>query len=374
MNSSSPLLRVGKTLASPKLFFYALFWLMILLTWGTVAQKAIGLYQAQERYFSSWILWLWAIPTPGGRATLTFITMNLLCKLIFASSFHPKKVGILITHLGALCLLGGGVLTAYFMTEGALVVKEGETSWYYQDFHEHELAFVGSKDGVDEVLAFSDESLVTGAVLKHSSLPLQVEVLEMANNIEIIRRQSAATAGEKGMLKNFIFRSLAINPEETKNMAGMRFRLKGLDDEQDGQYMIFEFMEVPQTFSVDGREVRIELRKRIHPLAFGIELLDVERQLHPGTQMPRSFKSEVHVVRPDGSKLKQTISMNRPLRTDGYTLFQTHYDINEKGEETSVLAVVENVGRLFPYISSIIICIGILIHLVLHIPSLIRRG
>jgi len=346
---------------------------MILLTWGTVAQKALGLYQAQEKYFSSWILWLWMFPTPGGRATLAFITLNLSCKLIFASPFYVKKVGILITHLGALCLLGGGVLTAYFMTEGALVVKEGETSWFYQDFHEYELSLIEQKEGKDKVLAFSGDQLEAGGFLSHPSVPFKIEILELAKNIEIISRQTPAGASEKGMLQNFVFRSLPVNPEETKNMAGLRFRLSGLGDKEDGQYMIFEFMEVPQNVSIGDRSLRIELRKRIHPLAFGIELMDVERQLHPGTQMPRSFKSEVYVVRPDGSKVKQTISMNRPLRTDGYTLFQTHYDIDEKGQETSVLAVVENVGRLFPYISSIVICIGILIHLVLHIPTLIRR-
>lgn len=346
---------------------------MILLTWGTIAQKALGLFQAQEKYFSSWILWLWLIPTPGGRATLAFITLNLACKLVFASPFNPKRIGILITHLGALCLLGGGVLTAYFMTEGALVVKEGETSWYYQDFYEHELAFIESNDGREKVLSFDEGELDSGNHLSHSSLPFKVEVLEYAENIEIVRRLSKPEAGEKGMLQNYVFRPLPLNPEDTKNMAGLRFRVKGVSENRDGQYMIFEYMETPQVFNLGDKSIRVELRKRVRPLQFGIELIDVERQLHPGTQTPRSFKSEVYVVRPDGTKVKQTISMNRPLRTDGYTLFQTHYDIDEKGEETSVLAVVENVGRLFPYISSIVICIGILIHLVLHIPSLIRR-
>ena len=79
---------------------------------------------------------------------------------------------------------------------------------------------------------------------------------------------------------------------------------------------------------------------------------------------------------------KVLIEMNEPLRHAGYTFYQASfqdqgfYTYNDSyyydtrfWKDRTVLAVVKNYGRLFPYISSIIMCIGILIHLLFKIPK-----
>jgi len=42
--------------AKPYILFYTLPWLMVLLVWGTIAQKDMGIYEAQAMFFSSWSL------------------------------------------------------------------------------------------------------------------------------------------------------------------------------------------------------------------------------------------------------------------------------------------------------------------------------
>ena len=64
--------------------------------------------------------------------------------------------------------------------------------------------------------------------------------------------------------------------------------------------------------------------------------------------------------------------MNEPLRYKGYTFFQSSYIEKPEGE-TSVFAVVKNYGRLFPYISSIVMCFGLLFHLTLKLPALFKK-
>ena len=54
-------------LSNPKILLFTIFWLMILVVLGTLAQANIGLYEAQGKYFSSWIMWVKFFPTPGGR-------------------------------------------------------------------------------------------------------------------------------------------------------------------------------------------------------------------------------------------------------------------------------------------------------------------
>ena len=63
--------------------------------------------------------------------------------------------------------------------------------------------------------------------------------------------------------------------------------------------------------------------------------------------------------------------MNEPLRHKGYTFFQASF-IDDSDVETTVLATVKNYGRLFPYISSIIMSIGLLIHLLLMMPKMVK--
>src|ERR1035437_6129671 len=92
------------------IFFYLLLWLMILLVTGTIAQKDIGLYQAQQRYFSSSILWFVGfLPLPGGDMTMGLIFVNLLAKLL-GDPWTSGKAGIIITHVGVFLLLLGGFL------------------------------------------------------------------------------------------------------------------------------------------------------------------------------------------------------------------------------------------------------------------------
>jgi hypothetical protein len=63
--------------------------------------------------------------------------------------------------------------------------------------------------------------------------------------------------------------------------------------------------------------------------------------------------------------------MNEPLRHSGYTFFQASF-IEGLDKEATVLAVVKNYGRLFPYISSIIMSVGLLLHLLINLPKMIK--
>ena len=74
----------------------------------------------------------------------------------------------------------------------------------------------------------------------------------------------------------------------------------------------------------------------------------------------------------EGISKHMLIKMNNPLRLAGYTFYQSSFIESSEGE-TSVLAAVKNYGRLFPYISSIIMCLGLLIHLTMKLPDLFKK-
>ena len=53
------------------------------------------------------------------------------------------------------------------------------------------------------------------------------------------------------------------------------------------------------------------------------------------------------------------IYMNQPLRYDGKAFYQASFG---KGDTLSILQVVENPGWLLPYISCVLVALGLLIH------------
>ena len=152
----------------------------------------------------------------------------------------------------------------------------------------------------------------------------------------------------------------------------MIFRIRGSENNADGIYGLFLGQKDLDIFNFKNEEFFTEFRKERTYLPFAIELLDFKKVLHPGTQVAKSFSSEINLIENQIPR-RFLIQMNEPLRHMGYTFFQASFIEELKGEST-VLAVVKNYGRLFPYISSIIMSIGLLVHLIINIPKMVKKN
>ena len=359
-------------LKQPKIFVFALIWMMILIFLGTLAQKDMGLYAAQKRYFSAWITWFWFLPMPGGRFTLIIILINLSFFFFNKSIWKIKKLGIVILHLGGILLFMGGGLTAMFSSEGNMVIEEGAQTNYVEDYHFMELAIINtSASSFDEFTIFDQALLKRNQILKHTNLNFEIEILNYLENCEPTRRTSPAGILHKGLLKNFMLNELKSEKEDNWNRPGMIYKISNSGTIADVMYGIFLGQSVSQTISVNDKDYTIILRRKRTHLPFSIELLDFKKILHPGTDIPKSYSSDINLIE-NGAVRKILIEMNEPLRHKGYTFFQSSF-IEGPDSETTVLAVVKNYGRLFPYISSIIMCIGLLFHLSQKLPDLFRK-
>ena len=354
-------------------FFWSTLWLMVLVVLGTLAQNDQGLYLAQNTYFSSWFVWWGFIPLPGGTPTMGIIFFGLLSQLIFKTHFSQKKLGIAITHLGAFLLLLGGLLTGLFSFEGNMVIPEGQSASYFQDYHKLELAVVNTDARDHDVTTTFDQGWFgPGKSLTHESLPFTFTILKFCANCSFERR--TLTGEQKnnyvGFAQNFSISALPLAKEDGENRAGIEFQITGSD--HDGIYSVIEAMPIRQSLNAkDGRKYYIEIRHKRYNLPFTIKLFDFEKKVHAATQQAKSYKSVVSLIDGDLTQ-RAVIQMNEPLRYKGYTLYQASF-IESNDGETTVLAVVKNVGRLFPYISSIIICIGLLIHLLQNLPTLFKK-
>lgn len=144
---------------------------------------------------------------------------------------------------------------------------------------------------------------------------------------------------------------------------------------------IFEFNQVDRpttrTTSVlrvefDGREhwlalnasVRVFTNTNMFILSFSNKRIDLGFEIfleeftvgrYPGTQRAASYASDV--VIPDLGPWH--ISMNEPLKYQGYTFYQASFQENEMGEATtSILSVNKDPGRFWKYLGSFLIVLG----------------
>ena len=159
--------------------------------------------------------------------------------------------------------------------------------------------------------------------------------------------------------------------EENMNRPGIIFNLSNTGTIEDGIYGLFLGQAILQKVTIDKEDYIIVLRRQRTYLPFSIELIDFKKVMHPGTGIAKSYSSDINLIESGVSK-HILIEMNQPLRHRGYTFYQSSFIETVQGE-TTVLAVVKNYGHLFPYISSIIMCIGLLIHLFLKLPKLFRQ-
>lgn len=354
-----------RRLAQPQIFFYTLIWLMALLIMGTIAEKYIGLYSSQKIYFSSFVLWLGgAVPVPGGYSVMFIIFINLFSKLI-VERWTQQKIGTLITHCAVILLLLGGFLTACFSSEGSMVIDQGGSVDYVEDYHRNELVIINTNG---EEIIFKQNQLKPGNKLTASGLDFTLTPEANCAHCIITQRDSPLTDGTThGMLVANDMRDAPLLPEESQNIPGIIFSISGAGT-SDGRYGIFENAPITQHLATGSKNYTIELRRERTSLPFKLKLIKFSKDVYPGTDKPRAFQSEV-IVQDGDLQWHSLISMNNPLRYKGYTFYQSSFIENDHGDLT-VLAVVKNIGAIFPYIASITLCVGLMANMFIRLPKL----
>ena len=324
---------------------------MAVLVIGTLAQQSMGLYDAHQKYFATLLFWIGPLPFPGGYLLIGLLSLTLLIKFIGFSDWSRKKSGIILTHLGVLILLFGGLITALTQEESYMAIPEGAQSDYMYDYHATELAI------------FKDNQRVN-----ITDLPFNFEILERCDNCTINKREDIGNPYDLPVQSLANFMALTSKKRELQaeaNLSGLTAKITGTSNEQDGIYIAFQAMPKPIEINEGEHNYKLIFGKKQRLLPFAVRLHDFTKDNHLGSSMAREYKSDITVI--DGDvEWPFTISMNEPLRYKGYTLYQSSFE-QTPDQEITILSVVKNQGRLFPYIGTFIIALGLIMHLILMI-------
>lgn len=353
-------------LSSLKITVICLALLAIIVIWGTVYQANNGLYEAQQKFFHSWIIFIFGvIPFPGAVTVMFVLFINLVFSIIFRIGFRLSKFGNLIGHLGLVILLAGSGYTMYFAEESVLQLREGETSKTSSSRYMWELSAWELAQGRKTGYRAEASQFFPGQPLTFEKFPFKLTVLKYFPHCTAFTGASADPT-QIPINGSGITDLQEARPEDDAgdNTAGVILKVEGA---QLPPLLLFGQDNQPARFTLKGRLFYFELARKRISLPLSISLLDFSLKYYPNSTIPKSFESRVAIKGEGDIEREVVISMNRPLRFKDYTFFQSSYFVDEMGKEYTVLAVVRNSGRLLPYIASITIFMGLLVQFLMKL-------
>lgn len=425
----SPLLRWLGVVASLRLTVILFVLSLFLVFVGTLAQMDESINGVVARYFRSFYVWVpfqlfarlgmvffgldretrmpGAMLYPGGWLLGAALLVNLVAAHLVRFKVSWKRSGILLIHSGLVLMMLGELYTGLYAVEGNMTIREGEEANYLQHRDMNELALTSLADNnTDDVVVIRASRLRPGTAVSHPLLPFDVEVQQyMPNSILGVLRGSkfsrALAERDDGALS-----LIKLEPEIPENVRALADSELGLEvfgipkatgtgvdanarydipstyltfkDKKTGKaigsYFVsswFPMLGVKgQQVLVDGKTYDVALRFKRTYKPYSVALLKVTTQFYPGTDIPKDYSSVVRLKDPDHKEdMQYKIYMNQPLRYRGETFFQSGVE----GADTTILQVVRNESWLLPYISCIVVALGMLIHFSLSLSTFLSR-
>lgn len=324
---------------------------------------------------------LWQL-TQGGAAAAVLLAG---CLLVF-----KKRAGVVLLHGGVGLMMFGGFLVDRTAVEGQLQMQEGETVNYVQDIRTVELAVV-DRSGADEdrVTVIPKSLLVnaaeTGDPIRDERLPFDVKVDQFFQNSSLRRvKPNDANRADSGLGKDWIAEearpgSGTDSDSKVDFTAAYVTLLPKNDGEPLGTYLvgiIFSTENAGQTVTVGDKSYELALRFKRTYKPYKFQLIDVRKDDYLGTDTPRNYSSDVHLVDPTRNVDRELrIWMNNPLRFAGETFYQSGYHRDPQTQvEGTTLAVVTNTGWMIPYISCMFVAMGMLAHFWITLVRFLQRA
>lgn len=360
--------KAWEALSSLALTIVCLALLMVLVVACTLAQVRLGLLGAVELYMRSWFFWMdlgrISIPIfPGGALVGLVLLLNLVAAQLRRIELSWRKAGLWTVHLGLIILFVGEFVTGGYQVDGRLAFEEGETKDYVEVQNQVELALVDATDpAFDDVYGVSEPALARGGTIPVRGTPLAVRVKEYHRNSQLFRQgpSDPPTGVDRGAGIGVSFRPMPpVTADDRIDLSVAVVEVRA-GERSLGTWLASNAIEAPQTFEHEGRRWSLALRGRRVYLPYSLTLKDFRHDIYPGTQIPKNFSSLVRLQNEaTGEDREVLIYMNQPLRYDGKAFYQASFG---KNDTLSILQVVENPGWLLPYVSTVLVTLGLLFH------------
>jgi hypothetical protein len=365
-------------ITSLKLTIVCLALLMAEVLLCTFAQVSLGTFESVKLFMRSFLVW-WHVPGtgwsivvfPGGALIGLVLALNLVAAQVRRLQLSWAKAGLWIVHLGLILLFVGEFVTASYQVDANLAVEQGQTVNFVEESRVFELAVVdGTDPDFDDVYGIPESRLSPGTTVALPGTPVSFAVKAYFRNAQLSNRQPSdpPAAADRGVGASVTLRPAppVTSDDERNRPAAVVEAFAG--GKSYGTWLLSTALGAPQGFTHEGRDYRLSMRPRREYLPYSLTLKKFSHDIYPGTDIPKNFSSLVRLLNPSKHEDREVlIYMNQPLRYEGKAFYQASFG---KGDTLSILQVVQNPGWLLPYISCVLVTLGLLV----HFGITLRRG
>lgn len=358
-----------------------LFLSIVLVFVGTLAQVDQSIWTVVRDYFRTPVAWIklqiffprnlqipGEFPFPGGWTLGLLLTINLLIAFTQKLGRKPYKIGLILIHVGILLLLIGEGVTGLYAEEGNMTISEKSWSNFTEDNRYVELAIIDKSDAeFDSVSVVPQKLLRRKRPVNDPGLPFTVIPQKFMSNSQLEREMVDGKQGWKAIPAREVG---GAQSSSQIDMPSIHAKLVH-EGKELGSFLFSTWFTTAQKITVGDTTYEVQLRfvRKYRP--YKIHLEDFRFDRYEGTDIPKNFSSDVRVDDPEQQvDRKVHIWMNHPLRYRGETFYQASFKPDESG---TVLQVVKNPGWLIPYLSCLLVTLGLLIHFIEHLARSLRR-
>ena len=319
----------------------------------------------------------WRVFFRLGRGTLSALVLFIACVYLYR-----KRAGMVLLHAGILLLLIGEFFTALFAVESTMTIREGQTVNFLDRSQQFELAFIESSNpNFDSVTVIPKKFLKQNKIIKLDDIPFDIKVhtfmsnstqpqpIKNIENFDQINYPSYESIGSE----YFISASREVSGASgERNAPAIDIELF---DKQNGNSLgryilslwcypnfVNQIWDMPNLIAHADKSYRVYFRnQREFAYApsgneFSVQLLNFVHEKYQGTQTPKDFSSRIRLIN-SGDQIDRELKiwMNNPLRYAKKTFYQSGYLPKDEG---TVLQVVRNDSWMIPYLSCMIVFVG----------------
>jgi hypothetical protein len=368
-------------ITSLKLTIACLAALMVLVLACTVAQVQLGTWAAVDLYMRSFFVWAGVpgsalrIPIfPGGATVGLVLLVNLVAAQARRLELSWGKSGLWLAHAGLVLLVLGEFVTSAFQRDAQMSIEVGQTVNFVESTRDLELAVIDTTDpAFDDVYSIPASRVARGGAVPVPGTPITLTVKRFFPNADLTNRGPAdppplATAGV-GAMVNAVERPPATRDNEGNLAAAWVEPVAA--GRSYGTWLVSNGLGAPQSFTHEGRTYVLKMRHRREYLPYAVTLEKFSHDVYAGTDIPKNFSSLVRISNPSRREDREVlIYMNQPLRYQGKTFYQASFG---KNDTLSVLQVVANPGWLIPYVSCVLVALGLIVHFAITLRRSARR-
>jgi hypothetical protein len=267
----------------------------------------------------------------------------------------------------------GEFISSAFQVESQMAVENGQTVNFIEG-RDPELAIIDVTDpNHDEVYSVSARALKREGTVALPGTPVTLKVHDFAQNAQLRTRlptdpPSRATAGVGTGVTMIPLPPVTADNDVDQGAALVEPIAGG---KGYGVWLVSQTLGAPQSFTHEGRTYLLQMRHRRQYLPYAVTLKKFSHDRYAGTDIPKNFSSLVHLSNPATKEERDVlIYMNQPLRYDGKAFYQASFG---KGDTLSILQVVENPGWLLPYISCVLVAVGLIVHFGISLRKSMRK-